>query len=306
MPQTLCLNHLMRSVCAVSFILSIVMVGALSASLGAQGGDQRADKMWRQLVSEAGALGLPTAFLKAVPPDFVRFEFDDLQTYGAEYHLGEHRLVLNRTLSFNGAGATLRPLRQLTHRELETLYHELFHAYMDYLVTRAEAAPADRPPGSLLDFSRAQQHCRYEAVLITPVVQRKTETEERFLSERESWEALNEAWAVFVGWVVWNQLELEKKSLRSIFKSGKSQDEWLARLVLADRDGTIRGYYEPEDPAERAMTRKRYLGPPSRLSLEEMDFLLREVMGFSPHLRQRVRDALKESDKTGRQPTQCR
>ena len=28
-----------------------------------------------------------------------------------------------------------------THAQIETLYHELFHAYIDYLVTAAEASP---------------------------------------------------------------------------------------------------------------------------------------------------------------------
>ena len=77
-----------------------------------------AERMWRQLLADAHALGLPTKFLKAVPPNFVRFEFDDLHSYAAEYHLGEHRMVLSRALSFNGAGATLRPLGRLTHAEI--------------------------------------------------------------------------------------------------------------------------------------------------------------------------------------------
>ncbi|HEU0069179.1 MAG TPA: hypothetical protein VFQ26_07970, partial [Nitrospiraceae bacterium] len=68
------------------------------------------ERIWPQLLGAAHALGLPTKFLKAVPPGFVQFEFDDLHSYAAEYHLGEHRMVLNRALSFNGAGATLRPL----------------------------------------------------------------------------------------------------------------------------------------------------------------------------------------------------
>src|SRR5262245_16100691 len=67
-----------------------------------------AERMWRQLLTEAPALGLPTKFLKVVPPSFVRFEFDNLHSYAAEYHPGEHRMVLNRTLSFNG-GATMVP-----------------------------------------------------------------------------------------------------------------------------------------------------------------------------------------------------
>ena len=246
------------------------------------------DRTWRQLISEAHAMSLPTKFLKAVPPSFVQFEFDDLHSYAAEYHLGDHRMVLNRTLSFNGAGATLRPLGRLTHAELETLYHELFHAYVDYLVTAAAASP-EIVPDPVLAFARAQQRCHYGAVLITPVVQRKGETEERFLTERESWEALNETWAVFVGWIVWNQLELTGSAGRSTQRSGKSQDEWVSRLKSADREGVLRGYYEPEDSGERAVARKRYLAPASRLSEQEVAVLMKNVIEFSPSLLARAR-----------------
>ena len=38
-------------------------------------------------------------------------------------------------LSFNAAGGALRSLRDLTNRDIQTLYHELFHAFMDYLTT---------------------------------------------------------------------------------------------------------------------------------------------------------------------------
>ena len=258
-------------------------------------------RMWRQLLSEAHALGLPTKFLKAVPPSFIQFEFDDLRTYAAEYHLGEHRMVLNRALSFNGAGATLRPLGRLTHAEIQTLYHELFHAYVDYLATTA----AEALPDPVLTFARVQQACYYGAVLITPVVQRKGETEERFLTERESWEALNETWAVFVGWVVWNQLELTKDVGQSIQKSGKSQDEWVSRLRTADREGTFRGYYEPEDSAERVVTQKRYLAAASRLSSEEAAVLMRDVMGFSPGLLTRAIGVLAGSEERGERQGQC-
>ncbi len=248
-----------------------------------------ADRMWGQLLREAHALGLPTQFLKAVPPNFVRFEFDDLHSYAAEYHLVEHRMVLNRALSFNGAGATLRPLGQLTHAQIETLFHELFHAYIDYLVTEVETSPGVAP-NPVLTFARAQQACHYGAVLITPVVQRKGETEERYLTEREAWEALNETWAVFVGWIVWNQLELSGGTGRSIQKPGKSQDEWVSRLRIADREGTFRGYYEPEDSAERVVVRKRYLAPASRLSDSEATVILKEVIEFSPNLLARARE----------------
>ena len=164
---------------AAIWILAIGLVtfGVLSAPTAGVGEDPKpsSERMWRQMVSEAEGLGLPTRFLKAVPPTFVQFEFDDLHSYAAEYHLGEHRMVLNRALSFNGAGATLRPLGRLTHAEIETLYHELFHAYIDYLVTAAEASP-ELMLDPVLAFARAQQGCHYGTVLITPVVQRKGET----------------------------------------------------------------------------------------------------------------------------------
>lgn len=270
-----------------SLIVPALLVCLVLVPAGGDGREapQVSGHIWKQLVVEAEGLGLPTKFLKAVPPDFVKFEFDDLQAFAAEYHLGEHRMVLNRTLSFNAAGGALRSLGRLTHAEMETLYHELFHAYMDYLMTMREGDQ----PDPLLTFARLQQRCRYSAVLITPVVQRRTETEERFLSEREAWEALNEAWAVFIGWSVWNQLELGQRMGRSIQKPGKSREAWLRRLDEADRDGKLRGYYEPEDFAERAVTRKRFLAPSSRLSVEEATHLMNEALGFSSEL---IREAV--------------
>ena len=284
---------MVRTLCRV-VAMGLLMMGGLLLAPNAVMSEDRppsADRMWRQLLGEAHALGLPTKFLKAVPPSFVQFAFDDLHGYAAEYHIGEHRMVLNRALSFNGAGATLRPLGRLTHAEIGTLYHELFHAYIDYLVTAAEASP-EVALNPVLAFARVQQGCHYGAVLVTPVVQRKSDTEERFLTERESWEALNETWAVFIGWVVWNQLELTSSAGQSIQKSGKSQDEWVRRLRSADREGIFRGYYEPEDPGERAVARKRYLAVASRLSEQEAAVLMENVIEFSPSLLVRARGVL--------------
>jgi len=188
----------------------------------------------------------------------------------------------------------LRPLGRLTHAQVETLYHELFHAYMDYLVTTAETSPQVMLD-PVLAFARVQQDCHYGRVLITPVMQRKDDTEERFLTDRESWEALNETWAVFVGWIVWNQLELTNRVGRSIQKSGNSQDEWIRRLKNADRDGSLRGYYEPEDSAERAIARKRYLAPASRLSEQEAAILMENVLEIPPGLLLRAKRVLSGS-----------
>ena len=266
--------------------------------------ESSADRMWGQLISDARAMGLPTKFLKAIPPNFIQFQFDDLRSYAAEYHPGEHRMVLNRTLSFNGAGAMLRPLKRLTHAEIETLYHELFHAYIDYLETDAEVSP-EAASNPVLVVARAQQNCHYGSVLITPVVQRKGETEERYLTERESWEALNETWAVFIGWTVWNQLEVSRGRGRSIQKQGKSQDEWVSRLRIADREGTFRGYYEPEDPSERAVAQKRYLAPASRLSELETMVMMKEVLEFSPNLLARAKSVVFSPGHEGDRHGQC-
>ena len=293
---------MVRMLCKV--IAMGLLVGGLLLAPNAGMPEERLpipDRMWRKLTSEAHALGLPTKFLEAVPPSFVQFEFDDLHSYAAEYHLGEHRMVLNRSLSFNGAGTTLRPLGRLTHAEIETLYHELFHAYIDYLVT----ATPDKMPNPVLVVARAQQRCHYGAVLITPVVQRKGETEERFLTERESWEALNETWSVFVGWIVWNQLEVTGSAGRSIQKSGKSQDEWVSRLRNADREGILRGYYEPEDSGERAVARKRYLAPASRLSEQEAAVLMQDVIVSSPSLLARAKGVFSGLDQGVERYGQC-
>ncbi len=262
--------------------IALLLIYLLILPAGGRGSDHSdlSAQIWMQITSDAERLGLPIKFLKTVPPGFVSFEFDDLQAFAAEYHPAEHRMVLNRTLTFNVAGRTLRALAQLTHAEMETLYHELFHAYMDYLGTMEAQGQVD----SLLRFAREQQRCRYSVVLITPVVQRRTETEERFLTEGESWEALNEAWAVFVGWTVWNQLELRKTTDRSIQKPGRNRDAWLRRLTEADREGKLRGYYEPEDQAERAVTRKRFLAPASRVSSLEIERLMSGPLEFPSDL----------------------
>lgn len=250
-------------------------------------------RLWLTLVSEAKTLNLPTRFLEQIPPQFVTFEFEDLHAFAAEYHPKEHRMVLNRSLSLNAAGRTLRPLGRLTSKELETLYHELFHAYMDFL----EQANASAAGASLMAFAREQQQCRYQQVFITPVVQKRDQKEERFLSETESWEVLNETWAVFIGWAVWTQLELEKKGLRDRKPSGKSSamPGWLARLEKAEQDADLRGYYEPEDPAEKVMARKRFLASEFRLSAPELTVLMRDALGSPSEL---IRQAEQVANRT--------
>lgn len=238
-------------------------------------------RMWERLLAEAEQVHLPIKFLQAIPPDFIHFEFDDLRTYAAEYHPSEHRMILNRSLSFNAAGGMLKPLTKMTHKELDVLYHELFHAYMDFLASpREQPAEAGGASKGLMDFARKQQACRYGEVEITPVVQRKDETESRYLMESESWEALNETWAVFIGWAIWNQLEVQHKSGGSILQHQRQADQWMQRLEMAFQKGELRGYYVPEDPDERRVTQKRFLAKQSQLAWQEAVMLMKQVLGF--------------------------
>jgi hypothetical protein len=254
--------------------------GAAAAALSVpeEGG---AGYMWARLLVDAERLQLPTKFLKALPSDFIHFEFDDLRTYAAEYHLGEHRMVLNRALSLNAAGRTLKPLGKMTHKELEVLYHELFHAYMDFLKAIEEpSGKTGQRSEELLQFAREQQVCRYGEVEIAPIIQRKNETETRYLTPAESWEALNETWAVFIGWVVWNQLEVPRKIGKSGIHERRYADQWMQRLKTAFENGELRGYYVPEDPDERRLAQKRYLAKSSQLTLEEAVVLMKQVLAF--------------------------
>ncbi len=262
-------------------------------------------RAWAQLVADATAMGLPTGFLAAIKPGFVSIEFEALRSFAAEYHPDGHRMVLNRSLSLNSAGAALRPVSQLSHGDLATLYHELFHAYMDYITSTPGATAHAPQSASLLAFAREQQHCRYQKVRITPVPGRKTHTEGRVLTEQESWEALNETWAVFVGWAVWTQLEVAGRS-----GGGKDQDdglppEWLDRLAKADQEGSLTGFYEPQRPDERAMTHKRYLAPSYRISPIEVAALLELVFDKPPEAVRRAAAAMTQTRARGPRHAEC-
>jgi hypothetical protein len=246
---------------------------------------------WQSLIRQAKAAGLPIQFLLTMDPDFVTLEFDDLHAFAAEYHPEDHHLILNRSLSFNAAGGRLKQVTGLAPRELGTLYHELFHAYMDYISSLSNPEIAGSMAVRLLAFARDRQQCQYQQVSITPIVQRKTRTEVRFLTDRESWEALNETWAVFVGWAIWTKLEVQ----RGTSKPGRddaAQAAWVNRLKKADQDGDLIGYYEPENKAERSIARKRYLAPSHGITPQEVNRLLQDVLEYSAAGADRISGAL--------------
>lgn len=253
------------------------------------------------LISESEELGLPTKFLRDLPPEFVTVTFEDLHRWGAEYHPEEHHMILNRALSFNQAAGTLRPLTKMTTSEVGNLYHELYHAYMDYLETTPPDPNTDG--GRLLAATRELQKCRYGEVKITPVLQRRTSTEVRYLSEREAWETQHETWGVFVQWAIWTKLEL----IASRGKPGLVTEGWLKRLKKADHDAILVGYYEPEDPNERKLAQKRYLAPAYRISPEEIRTIMVLLFGEPSDAADRAATAAQPSSpKNAPVPSVCK
>ena len=258
---------------------------------------------WNSLIAQAEALGLPTKFLSLIQSNRLSIEFEDLRSYAAEYHPEDHRMVLNRTLSLNHAGGVLVPLDQLTNHELGTVYHEFFHAFLNMVSRKEGSGNLPVPIEHFVSFAKAQQQCRYQHVLITPIVQRKTFTEERFLTERESWEALHETWAVFVGWGVWTILELDAGRQHGAEK--KFSQQWVERMTEARQAGALIGYYEPEEPEERALTHKRYLAPSHGISYSEVKALLIVIFEESPELAEKHAKALISGSLGKKLPLSC-
>src|SRR5919201_1135993 len=96
--------------CLAVFGTALLLTGFLAdhaVTIAASDSSERApshsNRGWQQLIDQATALGLPTRFLRLIEPGFITLEFEDLHTFAAEYHPEDHRMVLNRSLSFNAA-----------------------------------------------------------------------------------------------------------------------------------------------------------------------------------------------------------
>lgn len=237
---------------------------------------------WPALIAQAEKRGLPTGFLKEIDPKFVDVVFEDLHTYAAEYHPERHQMILNLRLSFNEAGGALADLDRMTHHDLGLLYHELLHAYLDYIFTAPDPTALSPRAQRGLALARAQLRCHYRFVRINPIRQRRAASELRFLSDDDAWEVLNETWAVFVGWAVWTKLELFQG------KPGEWTppliEAWRTRLNAAHRSGELLGYYEPDDPEERRIARKRFIAASNGLTPRDVEFLLGDILEEPPAL----------------------
>jgi hypothetical protein len=238
-------------------------------------------------------MGLPSKFLRLLPAEFVKLEFADLRNVAAEYHPDGHRMVFHLNLSEGSQGKRLRSLREIASRDLATIYHELFHAYFDY-VDFASGTPKMSPQGARLHAeARRLLACRYTVVEIVagPRVagpQFRARVERRRLTESEGWEALNETWGVFVGWAVWNKLEATDRMSRARRWDWEALENFLNRLEEAYQSGDLAGYFEPgnpegpERPEGRKATPRLYLAPGNSISAPEIALLFEIILDESP------------------------
>ncbi len=263
----------------MKWILAVLLLAAvlgLNQFARSAPGPDRTVNTWLNLIDQAEALRLPTGFLKEIVPDFVTVTFEDLRTYAAEYHPEDHRMILNLRLSFNKAGGALMDLDRMTHHDVSLLYHELFHAYLDYMFNGPGPEKLSAEANRVLAFAQEQMRCHYRFVRINPIRQRRDMTEIRFLSQEDSWEVLNETWAVFVGWQIWTKLEQQAKGIGPW--TGPLIDAWATLLSEANTSGELLGYYEPDDPEERRVARKRFIAPSNGLTPEGAELLLAVVL----------------------------
>ena len=263
----------------IKWIVAILLLGSVLGltrfAHSAQGPD-RTVNTWINLMEQAESLDLPTGFLKEIGPDFVTVTFEDLRTYAAEYHPEDHRMILSMRLSFNKAGGALMELERMTHHDISLLYHELLHSYLDYLFNGPGPETLSPQAKRVLGFAQEQMRCHYRFVRINPIRQRRDMTEIRFLSEEDAWEVLNETWAVFIGWQIWTKLEQQDNGIGPWTEP--LIDAWAALLSKANTRGELLGYYEPDDPEERRVARKRFIAPSNGLTPEGTELLLAVVL----------------------------
>ena len=127
----------------------------------------------------------------------------------------------------------------------------------------------------------------------------------RFLSKEDAWEVINETWAVFVGWQVWTKLEQHRGARRIGPWTDPLLEDWGVRLAAANTSGELLGYYEPDDPDERRIARKRFIAPSHGLTPQGAKLLLDVVMGESKAVIEEGGFVIKETQDTSEEKLPC-
>jgi hypothetical protein len=116
---------------------------------------------------------------------------------------------------------------------------------------------------------------------------------------------LNETWGVFVGWAVWTKLELYRTPESVGRWTAPLMDEWAQRLAVANQSGELLGYYEPDDPEERKVARKRYVAPSNGITPEGAKLLLKLILEESQQLVDRGGEVIEATQDTSAEPLSC-
>jgi len=268
-----------------AFLVSLILLFCVSSAQAGPVPDPQGE--WARLTQEAAEMGLPVRFLRLLPLDFVKLEFADLKNVAAEYHPDSHRMVFHLSLSEGNQGKRFRPVKDIPSQDLATLYHELFHAYFDY-VDFASGTPKMTPQGARLhEEAKRFLSCRYTVVELSPGLPqkgglRKARIEKRRLAEREGWDALNETWGVFVGWAIWNKLETTDRLNPAARWDWDALEDFLERLDDAYSSGDLTGYFEPASVEDRTRVPRWYLAPTHGISAPEIALLLEVILDEPP------------------------
>ena len=78
-------------------------------------------------------------------------------------------------------------------------------------------------------------------------------------------------------------------------------EQWTDRLEKAVESGELLGYYEPDDPEERKVARKRFIAPSNGLTPQGIEHLLTKVLREPAELVEASKHVF-ESYQTGREP----
>src|SRR2546425_11019838 len=141
---------------------------------------------WARLTTETAEMGLPSRFLRLLPVEFVKLEFAELKNVAAEYHPDGHRMVFHLNLSEGSQGKRLRSLRQIGNHDLATIYHELFHAYFDYVEFASETPRMTAQGARLYAEAKRFVACRYSVVEISPIATQKSAPRKGRFEKRRS------------------------------------------------------------------------------------------------------------------------